>query len=159
MSRSVVRLLTAAGALAAVVVAPARATDWPGFRGPTRDAISTEAGLLQEWPASGPPLAWKATGLGVGFSSLAAVGERLYTIGDRDGAQQVLALQRADGSLLWSAKLGDPWNDEYGGGRGTPTVDGELLYAIGTSGNLVCLRRPPARSAGARACPTTSAAP
>ena len=139
MSRRVVRLLTAAGALAAVVVAPARATDWPGFRGPTRDAISTEAGLLQEWPASGPPLAWKATGLGVGFSSVAVVGERLYTIGDRDGAQQVLALQRADGSLLWSAKLGDPWNDEYGGGRGTPTVDGELLYAIGTSGNLVCL--------------------
>ena len=139
MSGRVVGLLTAACAVATIVVEPVRAGDWPGFRGPTRDAISNEAGLLQEWPAAGPPLAWKATGMGVGFSSVAVVGDRLYTIGDRDGAQQVLALRSSDGSLVWSAKLGDPWNDEYGGGRATPTVDGELLYAIGTSGNVVCL--------------------
>ena len=139
MSRRALGLLTAASAVAAITVGPARAGDWPGWRGPARDAISTESGLLQEWPAAGPPLAWKATGMGMGFSSLAVVGDRLYTIGDRDGAQQVLALDRADGKVVWSAKIGDPWVDEYGGGRATPTVDGELLYAIGTGGNLVCL--------------------
>ena len=139
MSRRALGLLTAASAVAAITVGPARAGDWPGWRGPARDALSTESGLLQEWPAAGPPLAWKATGMGMGFSSLAVVGDRLYTIGDRDGAQQVLALDRAFGKVVWSAKIGDPWADEYGGGRATPTVDGELLYAIGTGGNLVCL--------------------
>jgi outer membrane protein assembly factor BamB len=139
MSRRGRVFLAIASSVAVLADVPAQAGDWPGWRGPTRDALSTESGLLQEWPSSGPPLAWKATGLGAGFSSLAVVGDRIYTIGDRDGAQQVLALQRTDGTLVWSTKLGDPWNDEYGGGRGTPTVDGDLLYAIGTGGNLVCL--------------------
>ena len=139
MSRRALALLTTAAAVGALTVGPAHGGDWPGWRGPARDALSTESGLLQEWPAGGPPLAWKATGLGLGFSSLAVVGDRLYTIGDLDGAQQVLALDRADGRIVWSAKLGDPWIDEYGGGRATPTVDGDLLYAIGTGGNLVCL--------------------
>jgi len=113
--------------------------DWPGWRGPNRDAVSQEHGLLQDWPASGPPLAWKVTGVGAGLASVSVAGDRVYTIGDKDGAQQVFALQAADGKLVWSAKLGAPWNDEYGGGRGTPTVDGDVLYAIGTEGDLVCL--------------------
>jgi outer membrane protein assembly factor BamB len=117
----------------------ATAGDWPGWRGPGREGVSPEKGLLQEWPTGGPPLLWKASGLGAGFSSLAVAGDRIYTIGDRDGAQQVLALARADGSLVWKARIGAPWPDEYGGGRGTPTVDGELLYALGTEGDLVCL--------------------
>jgi outer membrane protein assembly factor BamB len=77
--------------------------------------------------------------VGAGLASVAVAGDRVYTLGDKDGAQQVFALQRSDGKLVWSAKLGAPWPDEYGGGRGTPTIDGELLYAIGTEGDLVCL--------------------
>ncbi len=139
MSRNAARRLKLAGAGLLLAGTPVLAADWPGWRGPNRDAFSSETGLLQEWPASGPPLAWKTPGLGAGFSSVALAGDRIYTIGDREGAQQVIALHRADGALLWSAKLGAPWNDDYGGGRGTPTLDGELLYAIGTSGDLVCL--------------------
>ncbi len=60
-------------------------------------------------------------------------------MGDKDGAQQVFALNKADGKIVWSAKLGPPWDDEYAGPRGTPTVDGDLVYAIGTEGDLVCL--------------------
>jgi outer membrane protein assembly factor BamB len=123
----------------ALAAGGAAATDWPGWRGVSRDARSTETGLLGEWPASGPPLVLQARGLGAGLSSVAVVGDRIYTMGDRDGAQQVIALDRADGRIKWMAKVGPAHDDEYGGPRGTPTVDGELLYAIGTEGDLVCL--------------------
>jgi len=122
-----------------LLVSPVAAGDWPGWRGQNRDALSHEAGLLQEWPASGPPLAWKAIGMGAGFSGVAVAGNHLFTIGDRSGAQRVIALDRRDGLEVWSARIGPPWNDEYGGGRGTPTVDGDLLFALGTDGDLVCL--------------------
>ncbi|PYQ18316.1 MAG: polyvinylalcohol dehydrogenase [Acidobacteria bacterium] len=114
-------------------------TDWPGWRGPNRDALSPDKGLLNEWKPSGPPLAWKAAGLGVGFSSVSVAGSRIYTMGDKGGAQQVIALNRADGRILWTARVGPPWSDESGGPRGTPTVDGDLVYAIGTEGDLVCV--------------------
>ncbi len=119
--------------------AGAGAADWPGWRGPGRDARSPETGLLGEWRAGGPPLAWKATGIGGGLSSVAVVGDRIYTMGDKDGAQHVIALNRADGKALWSTKIGPAWSDEYGGPRGTPTVDGDRVYALGTEGDLACL--------------------
>jgi outer membrane protein assembly factor BamB len=117
----------------------AAASEWPGWRGPNRDAVSTETGLLGEWKAPGPPLAWKATGLGGGFSSVSVAAGRIFTMGDRDGAQHVFALSQADGKTLWSVKVGPTHEDQYGGPRGTPTVDGELVYALGTEGDLVCL--------------------
>src|SRR5262245_54844871 len=142
MPRGTNRVLhpTLATLLAAAVVAPALgAADWPQWRGPNRDALSSETGLLKEWKAGGPPLAWKTTGLGIGFSSVAEVGERIYTLGDKEGGQSVIALNRADGKPVWTAKLGPPWKDEMGGPRGTPTVDADLVYAIGTEGDLVCV--------------------
>src|SRR5258708_21445459 len=63
--------------------------EWPQFRGPNRDGVSSETGLLKEWPAGGPPLAWKATGLGNGYSTVAVVGGRIYTIGDQGAASLV----------------------------------------------------------------------
>jgi outer membrane protein assembly factor BamB len=113
--------------------------EWPGWRGANRDGLSKETGLLQTWKAGGPPLLWKATGAGTGFSSLAVSGGRIFTLGDRDGAQQVIALNEADGKLLWTAKLGPPWRDQMGGPRGTPTVSDGLVYAVGTEGDLVCV--------------------
>src|SRR5687767_8045090 len=133
----VTRYILFGGALAAA--AAAAAADWPGWRGANRDGQSPESGLLGEWPKGGPPLLWRASGLGEGFSGVAVVGGRIYTMGDRDGAQQVLALSGTDGKILWSARLGRPHDDEYGGPRATPTVDGDRLYAIGTDGDLVCL--------------------
>ena len=60
--------------------------DWPQFRGPNRDDISRETGLLKDWPAGGPPLAWKATGLGDGYSGVSVIGDRIYTAGDKGEA-------------------------------------------------------------------------
>ena len=68
------------------------AADWPQYRGPNRNGISTETGLMDSWPASGPPLVWKTQGLGEGYSSFAVVGDRLYTQGQRGSDQFVLAL-------------------------------------------------------------------
>lgn len=115
------------------------AADWPQWRGPARDGISKETGLLNQWPQAGPPLAWKATGLGSGLSSLAIAGGKIYTMGDREGGQHVIALNGADGKVLWTAKVGPAWEDEFAGPRGTPTVDGGRIYALGTEGDLVSL--------------------
>jgi outer membrane protein assembly factor BamB len=137
MTRTPSGALLAAAMLAAAL--DLSAADWPGWRGPNRDAQSSETGLLSQWPPSGPPLAFKAGGLGAGLSSVAVVGDRIYTLGDKSGAQRVIALSRKDGAPLWSARVGPAWDDEYGGPRSTPVVDGDLVYALGSHGDLVCL--------------------
>jgi outer membrane protein assembly factor BamB len=130
---------TTAGAIALAAPAPPRAGEWPQWRGPNRDGLSRDTGLLSSWGPSGPPLAWKANGLGVGFSSVAVAGGRIYTMGDRGGVQSIVALGQADGRAVWSARVGPTWDDQMGGPRGTPTVDGDAVYAVGTEGDLVCV--------------------
>ena len=116
------------------------AADWPGWRGPNRDGLSTETGLLKQWPADGPRLAWQAKGLGAGFSSLAIAGNRMFTMGDHGDGQYAEALNLADGAIVWSTKIGPVWEDsDAPGPRGTPTVDGDSVYAEGTEGEMVCL--------------------
>lgn len=116
------------------------APDWPQFRGPQRDGKSTETGLMKEWPEGGPKLLWKTNGLGRGYSTVSIVGDKIFTTGDRvqDGeeAQCVMAFSLADQKLLWTTPIGPPHRE--GGPRSTPTVDGALLYVIGTDGDLVC---------------------
>jgi len=133
------RALVASSVVALLVLPDLRAAapEWPGWRGPARDAFSPDTGLAGEWPAGGPPLAWKASGMGAGFSSLAIVDGRIYTMGDRDGAQQLMAFDAKDGALLWKTRVGPVWSDEYGGPRGTPSVDSGLVIALGTEGDLV----------------------
>jgi len=114
-----------------------RASDWPQWRGPNRDGISTDTGLLKAWPTGGPPLAWKTTGLGSGYSGMAVVGDRIFTIGDRPDASFVNVLKVADGKQVWSAKLGKAGAPGgFEGPRSTPTVDGELVFAIGQFGDI-----------------------
>src|ERR1043165_5785337 len=110
---------------------PAASLDWPQFRGPNRDDVSTETGLLKKWPPEGPKLLWKATGLGTGFSSVAVVGDKIFTMGDVEGASHVIALNLKDGSPAWKTKIGRPeGGGGYPGTRCTPTVDGAVLYAM-----------------------------
>src|SRR5882762_4164980 len=67
-------------------------SSWPQFRGPNRDDISPDKGLLQEWPKDGPPLAWKESGVGAGFSSVAIAGNKVFTLGNRGSDTYVYAL-------------------------------------------------------------------
>jgi len=130
------------GALLLVVTlaaGAATADDWPGWRGAGRDGKSPETGLLQSWPENGPPLAWKASGLGGGFSSVSVAGSRIYTMGDMEDAQYVIALSRKDGEILWKTKVGPTWDDKYLGPRSTPTVAGKQIYLVTTEGDVYCL--------------------
>jgi outer membrane protein assembly factor BamB len=134
------RTMILACGLAFLLAGPtATAADWPQWRGPARDGRSADSGLLAEWPEGGPPLAWRSSGLGGGFSSVAVAGNRIFTMGDIDDSQYVIAVSRKDGSPLWKTKVGPNWKDKYLGARSTPTVDGKQIYALGTEGDLVCL--------------------
>ena len=128
------------GVCALISTSALNAADWPQWHGPARDNISTETGLLKQWPAEGPKLVWKATGLGSGFSGVSIAAGRIYTMGDGADSSYVRALDATTGKLLWSSKVG-----KIGGGAGfpgtrcTPTVDGALVFALGQFGDLVCL--------------------
>ena len=122
------------------IATPLTADDWPQWRGENRDGRSSETGLLKSWPEAGPPLAWRSDGLGTGYSSLAVVGDHIYTLGDVGDKQYVHARSAKDGSSVWKTHIGPGWDDEYIGARSTPTLDGDHLYALSTEGLLVCLK-------------------
>jgi outer membrane protein assembly factor BamB len=138
------RLFLALVAVAVVAAAPAeqlaQSQDWYQWRGPNRDGHSQETGLLQAWPKNGPPPAWRAAGVGEGYSSFSASHGRLYTLGARGNLEYVVALDRATGRKLWEYQNGRRFTNDRGDGpRGTPTVDGDRLYVLGGSGDLTCL--------------------
>lgn len=128
-------------ALAIAVPALAAEPDWPQFRGPDRTGRSPDTGLLKHWPEGGPPVAWKAEGVGTGFASVAVVGDKVLTMGDADGRSHVYAVSREDGRKLWAAEVGKAGEGGgYPGSRSTPTVDEDRVYALGPHGELVCLQ-------------------
>jgi outer membrane protein assembly factor BamB len=123
-----------------VTVAAQVGGEWPQWRGANRDGISKETGLLKQWPAEGPPLVWKATGAGGGYSSFAISNGRLFTMGLRGDREYVIAFTVANGKEAWATPHGGAFRNDRGDGpRGTPTVDGERLYALGGNGDLSCL--------------------
>jgi outer membrane protein assembly factor BamB len=134
--------LTAFVALAALAGAqPAALNDWPQWRGPNRDGVSTEKGLLQEWPAKGPARVWAISGLGGGYGSIAVAGDRVFVQGLVNRNSIVSVVNRADGKPLWSKVIGSASDNEQGPGpRGTPTVDGDHAYVLTENGDLMCLK-------------------
>ena len=122
----------------------ARADDWPQWRGPNRDGHSKETGLLKEWPKDGPRLIWQVKDLGGGYSTPSVAGGRIYVMTNKGLEDEfVTARDTKDGSLLWSTRIGKVGNPDqqpnYPAARSTPTVDGAVLYALGSDGDLVCL--------------------
>ena len=120
------------------------AADWPQWRGPQRKGISRETGLLQAWPKGGPGLLWQVKDIGEGYSTPAVIGSRLYLLSSRGlDNEYVQALSGKDGKPLWTTRIGKVGNPDqkpsYPMARSTPTVDGALLYALGSDGDLVCL--------------------
>ena len=116
------------------------AANWPQWRGPNRDGISKETGLLKQWPAEGPALVWKASGAGGGYSSFSVANGKLYTMGLRGDREFVVAFDVATGKEAWATPHGGAFRNDRGDGpRGTPTLDGDRLYALGGSGDLTAL--------------------
>jgi outer membrane protein assembly factor BamB len=145
--RAAAFLAAACAGLALTASAPA--ADWPQWRGPDRTGISTEKGLLRQWPKEGPKLLFKASGLGGGYATVSVVGQRLYTMGSKgdestgrggkSGApESVICLDAKDGSEVWSTVIGKAAGG-YPAPRCTPTVEAGHVYALSSDGVLACL--------------------
>ncbi len=137
------RFLAAAIGLALFCQA-AQSADWPQWRGPDRNGISQEKGLLKLWPKEGPHLNWQVKNLGEGYSTPAIVGDHIYLISNKGIADEnALALSVNDGRVIWTQRLGKVGPNTkqmpYPGARSTPTADGDRLYALGSDGDLACL--------------------
>ncbi|MDX1948006.1 MAG: PQQ-binding-like beta-propeller repeat protein [Pirellulaceae bacterium] len=127
--------------------AAARGADWPQYRGPGRDDVSAETGLLQAWPAGGPKLLWTYRDAGIGYSGPAIVGDLYYTLGGRGDREFLIALDikavsAGTVSQAWATDVGPlfQWdgNKWSAGPSTTPTVDGELIFTLGGMGDLLC---------------------
>ncbi|HZF40968.1 MAG TPA: PQQ-binding-like beta-propeller repeat protein [Blastocatellia bacterium] len=119
-------------------------SDWPQWRGPERNGISHESGLLKQWPKEGPKLLWQVNDIGDGFSTPAVVGTRIYLMSNRGLENEfVQALSTQDGNPIWTTRVGNVGNPDqnppYPKARSTPTVDGDFMYALGSDGDLACL--------------------
>jgi outer membrane protein assembly factor BamB len=142
------RCCAALCALALLPAGPARGADgliaspergWPQWRGPQRDGISPETGLLQTWPAEGPRLVWKRSGLGQGWSSPIIVDGKLFITGDIGDELVVFALD-LNGQPLWRSTNGSAWSGSYPGARACCCYAAGRVYLLNAHGRLACLQ-------------------
>lgn len=128
--------------LTCVVFTPVHSADWPQWLGGNRDGKSTESGLFGRWGEEGPELVFESQGLGSGYAAVSVVGNQIYTTGNVGDAQAVTAMDGESGKILWQTKIteGAPQHG-YTGSRSTPTVDGDRLYVVASSGAALCLNR------------------
>ncbi len=126
--------------------ADAESNSWNQFRGPNRDGHAAPQSLMKEWPAGGPKLVWSYKNCGIGFSASSVSGGKLYTMGTHHDKCHLICLDMKSGSLIWetpfdgNAAEGD-YNLGWGGGpRGTPTIDGNFVYALSDLGTLACFK-------------------
>jgi outer membrane protein assembly factor BamB len=108
------------------------------WRGPERDGIYPETGLLTEWPKDGPPLLWKAENLGKGYSSSVADDKAIYVTGTKDTTDYLTALS-LKGELLWKVPFGPSWDKSFPPARTTPTVENGLVYVVSGLGTFACI--------------------
>jgi outer membrane protein assembly factor BamB len=118
------------------------AENWPGWRGSDRTDVSRETGLLKAWPEGGPKKVWLNEKCGVGYSGFAVVDDNLYTMGGYQDDVRLICLDANTGERRWRTVIAESvlengWGD---GPRGTPTVDGDRVYALAGEGTLVCAK-------------------
>ncbi len=125
---------------APVVAATAKEYSWPQWRGPNRDDVTLETGLLKEWPAEGPKRLWLNQDAGLGYAGFAIAKGKLFTMGAWDQEEFLICLDANTGKEQWKTPLGGRLANKWGDGpRGTPAVDGDMVYALGGDGTLVCV--------------------
>jgi len=124
-----------------VLACPAFAQpDWPHVRGPNYDGLSAEVGLVDSWPAAGPPVLWSRE-LGQGYSGFAVAGSRVFTQYQNRLHQFVIALDAETGEEAWRVRVGLPWQPAgaYPGPYATPTWRSGHLFYTTPMGEAGCL--------------------
>lgn len=111
---------------------------WPQWRGPRRNGVSDESGLLGAWPADGPKLLWTSQDIGRGYSSPIVVNDLVYVTGDV-GDDLIITALTTSGELRWRTKNGASWKQPYPGARSACACDGNRLYHMNSHGRLACL--------------------
>ena len=116
------------------------APGWHQWRGPNREGICSDTGILKDWTAAPPKLQWIAEGTGQGYASLSIAGGKIFTTGNLPEGQAVICLDAAKGEKLWSTPITESAPKHgHDGSRSTPTIDGDRLYVVSSSGKIVCL--------------------
>jgi outer membrane protein assembly factor BamB len=108
------------------------------WRGPNRDGIYNESGLLKKWPEAGPKLLWHFDVLGGGYSSAAVTAQGVFITGMINDIGNIFALD-TKGKLLWKKEYGPEWTDSHTGVRSTPLVVKDKLYFLSSFGKLFCM--------------------
>lgn len=115
------------------------AVDWPQFRGPQRDGVSPETGLLRKWPEGGPAECWRRP-LGEGFSAITVADGELFTLFADAENELAVRLDPETGEEVWRTPIGPRFDEPLGNGpRSTPTWDGERLYVLSSTGTFHAL--------------------
>ncbi|MFV0266395.1 MAG: PQQ-binding-like beta-propeller repeat protein [Draconibacterium sp.] len=117
--------------------ASAQITQW---RGPDRDGIFTETGLLREWPEDGPQQVLEVEKIGVGWSSPIWVDGMIYVTGMIDTLDHLTAIN-PDGSIKWQVPYGRSWNKSFPDTRSTPVVEANRIYVQSGTGQVSCINK------------------
>ncbi len=117
-----------------------QAGESPQFRGPNRDGRFEETGLLKQWPDTGPPVAWVATGLGSGYASASVAGQKIFVPGTPADQEASISVLNSEGTVERKIPYGKETQDQQApGSRSTATIDGERLYILSGLGVVNCI--------------------
>lgn len=128
-------LITTITLILLTVIAFAQPAQW---RGPQRDGKFADTGLLKKWPDVGPQLLLKVEGIGKGYSSVVATDQYLFATGMID-TLDYLSCITPEGTIKWKVPYGRAWVKSFPETRSTPTVEGDRIYVVSGTGELVCM--------------------
>jgi len=110
------------------------------WRGPARDGIYPDKGLLKQWPAEGPKLVLKKEGLGAGWTTPVISEKVIYVSGRRDSVE-VLSALTMDGTIVWETEIGTAWMANFPDSRNSPTIEGNRIYIASATGRVNCIEK------------------